>query len=187
MNWGMARRGGRCGRRARCRSGCRRRAPRVRADRQVGRDGLASASTTRLGLASGDASVGGTITSVVDISSPELGLRKGTCSDEPLPDCGWAGSAVVRDVFDVGFAVLPECEKVRRGQPGAAVAVRSLSARPVSNGSAWYAVANEPSIGAGPASPDPLGDLVDRATGGTQGHQQFRIRSRAGGREVMHY
>jgi len=62
-----------------------------------------------------DASVGGTVTSVVDISSPELGLQKGTCSDEPLPDCGWAGSAVVRDVFDVGFAVLPECEKVRRG------------------------------------------------------------------------
>ena len=95
-----------------------------------------------------------------------MGHGKGTCSDEPLPDCAWAGSAVVRDVFDVGFAVLPECEKVRRGQPGAAVAVRSLSAPPVSNGSAWYAVANEPSIGVGPASPDPLGDLLDRATGG---------------------
>ena len=128
---------------------------------------LASASTTRLVLASGDAGVGDTVSFVVDISSPELGLRKGTCSDEPLPDCGWAGSAVVRDVFDVGFAVLPECEKVRRGQPGAAVAVRSLSAPPVGIGSAWYAVANEPSISAGPASPDPLGDLVDRATGGT--------------------
>ena len=128
---------------------------------------LASASTTRLGLASGDASVGGTVTSIVDISPPELGLREGTCSDEPLPDCGWAGSAVVLDVFDVGFAVLPECEKVRRGQPGAAVAVRSLSAPPVGIGSAWYAVANEPSIGAGPASADPLGDLLDPATRGT--------------------
>ena len=81
---------------------------------QVGRDGGECVDhAARAGER--DASVGGTVTSVVDISSPELGLQKGTCSDEPLPDCGWAGSAVVRDVFDVGFAVLPECEKVRRG------------------------------------------------------------------------